>query len=98
MTYIPAAKFSTPSHDELALIAIMRADAAVLAERDTDAEEGEAARRLKISAARRGKKQSPQTVAARVAGWNAARARRAQSQPKATVSPVVSKPRRKSHG
>jgi hypothetical protein len=90
--------FSTPSNDEIALIAIMRADAAVLAERDKDRTEAiETARREKIRAARLGKKQSPQLIAKRVAGFKAARARRAQSriQP-VTVSPV--RTRRQSHG
>jgi hypothetical protein len=63
MIYSTTENFSTPSYDEAALIAIMRLDAAVLAERDNDADEGEAARREKIRAARLGKKQSPDLAA-----------------------------------
>ena len=92
-------KFSTSSNDELALAAIMREDAADWADRNSDdeADANEAMRREKIRAARRGKKQSPELIAKRVAGFKAARARaRVQSQP-ATVSPVT-KPGRTSYG
>ena len=98
-------KSSTPSNDEVALIALMRADAAVWADRnadDNDSEAIETARREKIRAARLGKKQSPQLIAKRVAGFKATRARRAQSQP--VVSPTTrrarapGKHRRTAHG
>jgi hypothetical protein len=99
MTYIPAAQFSTPSNDEIALIAIMRADAAVWAERNTDdeADANEVTRREKIRAYRRGKKQSPETIAKKVAGFKAARRARRDHQ-LVTVSPVTQPRRRTSYG
>jgi hypothetical protein len=98
-----AAQSSMPSYAEIALAAIMRADAVVWAERNEDA--AEAIRRVKIRDTLTGTKQSPDHIAKRVAAVKAARARslaagvrrRAQSQSRATVSPVVSKPRRTAH-
>jgi hypothetical protein len=110
------AKSSTPSY-EIALAAIMRADAVVWAERNNaDDAEADEERRDKIRATLTGSKQSPEHIAKKVAACKAARAARSlvtgvrygqAIQPTArtssrqrvkTVSPVIAKIRRTSHG
>jgi hypothetical protein len=68
VNYPPTIRPSRPSNAEIALAAIMRADAAVLVERAIEQDGGcELARREKLRASRLGKKQSPEVVAKRVA-------------------------------